>query len=358
MKKFNLILFTILYYLITTISYAAEYKISLLGTETLGGVRWIGLLADDCFGINDNGQIFGICLELDEFKYNPFVIDNKNGIKIIHSNNESLSPRAINNVGQLIGMRNGSELFIWNEKTGIQKISIFNSKYVRPIALNDCGQIIGNYRTISDETRPFLWTNNAANDMGPGSKFTKEIEAHGYHVMAIQILSINNSGHMAGYFTNGKYNNKQKKYINIETFPFYWDGDFHLIPVNLPLDFSEHQEKIKLNNHGVVLVSHGTETYLWDKQNGLQVLSNFKGFFLTDSNVVFGSSIWRDGRNITLSELLGADINNLAPPFSDDYRVERIGHVFGMNNKGQILCSGYLWGEWHPCILEPIEESQ
>ena len=109
-------------------------------------------------------------------------------------------------------------------------------------------------------------------------------------------------------------------------------------------------------------------TYLWDNETGLQILPDFYGNLLNDSSIVLGyqrkytccndyveiPGIWKENHFITLAELLGvSDIRNMAPSFADDYEIEGIDQVISMNNKGQIICQGYLWGESHPCILEP-----
>ncbi len=138
----------------------------------------------------------------------------------------------------------------------------------------------------------------------------------------------------------------------------------YIIPVSLPLSFPEHQLIIKLNNNGFVLIVHpydNTKSYIWNKKDGLKILPDFEGKAINDFNAVLGyHSVWFDDRPITFSELLGVnDINNIAPPYSDTYSVERIGtgreSVLEINNIGQIFCMGWVWGMWHPCVLNPIE---
>jgi len=198
--------------------------------------------------------------------------------------------------------------------------------------------------------------------MGIGSEFVKQIESCGYNLTNIQLKSINNSGHIVGYLTCGKYNEKTKKYVGIESFPFYWDGTIHIIPVALSINFPREDDfKIKINNNGsVLIVPYGdTTSYIWSKENGLKIISDLEGKAINDLNVVLGhNSICVDNKTIAFSELLGInDIYDMAPPYSDTFSIERIAigreAVLEINNKGQIFCMGYMWGVWYPCILNP-----
>lgn len=212
-------------------AYAIEYKFSLLGTETMGEIHYWKYGRH--FGINDKGQMFGVCLC--EEKYSVYFIDQpKERVTFIHSNNQSLNPIALNNLGQIVGtvlesVKNNS-LFLWSEDLGLKKINILNSEDARPIALNDCNQILGVYKTDDNKFRQFLWNNGLVNDIGIGSEFVKQIESYGYNLTNINSTSINNNGDIIGYLTYGKYNEKQNKYVSTESFPFYWDGNFHIIP--------------------------------------------------------------------------------------------------------------------------------
>jgi len=366
MSKILIVVFCFLSFM----SFASEYKVSLLGLESMTDIQW-GVTA-----INDKGQVLG-GYQQKGTNQQIFLYDFKNGLTLIDSKDMCIQLIKLNNAEQILGCEN-NRTFIWSRSLGVHWLDVFKSKNIGANDLNDLGQIIGRYLpleiserpgTSTHEFRSFLWDNGVVSDMGPGSDFAKEFEVAGYHAMDIKLTSINNTGHIVGFFTNGKYNKIQKKYVAIETVPFYWDGDLHIVPVELPVNFSsyEHQLKLKLNNQGVVLIVHpfdNCQSYLWDRENGLQVLQNFAGFALNDSNEVLGwsssggTSIWRNDRFITFSELLGVNIHNMAPSYSESYSIERIdcgwNNMVSLNNKGQVPCIGYIWGERYPCILEPI----
>lgn len=343
---------------------AFEYEAKLLNTETISEVeQW---RYGKCF-INDQQHVVGIC-KVDK-KYPIYFIDQNKKIKFIDSKYQSMSPVALNNLGQIVGyiIENGknSSLFLWSENFGIKKIDIFKSEDVRPIDLNDCNQILGEYKTSDNKFRPFIWSNDLSQDLGLGSKFVQQIEFYGFNVTNIKITSINNNGDIVGFITNGKYNEKQKKYIGFESFSFFWDGTLHIIPVHLPLlNGQDNYFILKLNNEGYVLVSNigDGNSYIWHKFDGLKTLDDFTGKDINDSNVVLGyNSIWLEDKFYTFADLLGVrDINNMATAYSDTYSIERIScgrdAILGLNNKGQILCMAYIWGIWHPCILDPNED--
>ena len=201
--------------------------------------------------------------------------------------------------------------------------------------------------------------------MGPGSEFAQKFEAIGFHVMNIKLTSLNNKGEITGHFTVGKYNAKQNRYVEIgKRLPFYWNGSINIIPLPKKMDISQ----MKLNNTGSVLINDEFKTYLWNIENGLQVISDFHGYDFNDSNVILGElydddedrvypAIWKKGSFTKISELLNKkDLSDLAPAYSDSFEVEEIKNISGINNKGQIVAMGSVWGEWHPCIIEPIEQ--
>ena len=114
-------------------------------------------------------------------------------------------------------------------------------------------------------------------------------------------------------------------------------------------------------------------TSLWDIEKGLQPLLDFNGIDFNDESTVLGfikrhlccreyreiPAIWKDGRCFTIAELLGIEsIDSISTPYSDNYSIERIISAVAINNKGQIVCEGWMWGEKQPCILEPIKTNK
>jgi len=345
-------------------SFASEYNVSLLGvavTDVKCGVT----------AINDKGQVLGLYQETRQYSISKvYIYDSKNGLTLIEAKDQNLSPIAINNAGQVLGY--GNKPFIWSKAFGIRWLEVPNSTQTNAIDLNDLGQIIGSYLEAGSVVfRPFMWDYGVVTDMGPNSEFSQSIEVLGYHVMSIQLLSLNNRGELAGTFSYGKFNKKTNKYIAVGSENFFWDGDIHILPKP-----EEYLGIIKVNNHGVVLLyNYNKTTYLWDKQSGFRIIDNFIGRNLNDSNTVFGEtmqfearynqefpkpSVWNDGITKSLATLLGVkDISNIAPRCSDDYLIESLDfsdgcNRFDINNKGQIPCMGQIWGDQYPCLLEPI----
>lgn len=380
--------------------YASEYKVSFVGTEHISDTTF-----SDMF-INNEGQVFGKFSK--GFKGIIFFSDPKKGISTFSEEDvsgyiENISDKPVkknkkkfdgdnrnlykfstrissyaeglsfNNHNQMLVHDNSGKACIWSPIQGLRSINVFNSN-VHAIALNDSGQVIG-IGAYGDscgqgqgkDWRPFFWDNGVATDMGPGSEFTQKFEILGYHVMSIHLTSLNNKGEITGYFTHGKYNAKQKKYIKMDKrLHFYWNGSINIIPIQTNDDSIDNYD-MKLNNTGSVMMRTEYANYIWNIENGLQELHGFNCLDINDSNVIVGKwynedeekeslAIWREGAITKISELLNKDISNLASAYSDSFEVEQIINVVGINNKGQILGIGEVWGEWHPCIIEPIEE--
>lgn len=312
--------------------------------------------------LNDNGVI------LLSYKDNTYhskicIYDDINGINVIESKGESVLPIAINNSRQILG--NSSKTFLWSRTLGIRYLDIFDSNYNYGIDLNDWGQIIGAYRSSNSDVcasyRPFFWDNASVIDMGPGSEFCKLFEPLGYHVMDINLTSINNNGEIAGHFSYGKFNEKKKKFVPVGQKIFFWDGDIHILP--LSIHNHGYPQVVKINNKGTLLVQINSSTYLWNCENGLQVIPNFLGKKLNDSCIILGNiypsydfdvpAIWKDGTFITLAELLEIEnINMMAPVYSDNYRIEKLIDFIDINNKNQIGCSAVIWNEIYPCLID------
>lgn len=198
--------------------------------------------------------------------------------------------------------------------------------------------------------------------------------------MDISITCINNSGELTGYFSYGKYNQKQKRFMQAGYKTFFWDGTPHLI--SLPSDIFP-PEVLKVNNRGIVLVRNKTldniteyvteTTYLWSINDGFKILPDFYGNYINDNSTVLGfkkekldcccketieiPTLWNNENFITIAELLKVEnIKNISPRYSDNFSVESLSNFVGINNKGQIACMGIIWDEQHPCILEPIKK--
>ena len=190
--------------------------------------------------------------------------------------------------------------------------------------------------------------------------------------MEIFPVAINNKKEIAGYFSFGKYNQKKNSYTLIGHVPFFWNGCAHILSFSQCQPYRCNFNAMKLNNNGTILIPQTrgkhVETYIWSIEKGLTIIPDFYGMFINDLSMVVGRAynrasngdydsklaMWRHDSIVTFEELLNVEnIENLAPSYSDNYAVERIQSVHSLNNKGQILCQGHLWGENHPCLLEP-----
>lgn len=334
---------------LSSIAFANDYTVAPLAIESLAIGQWYAS------EINNKGQILGYHYDNGIFKL--FIYDSKTGINtFIDAKGQYLRPLKINNAGQVLGCDHNQKPFIWSKVLGIRWLEIPNSINVSAVDLNDLGQIIGSYFSQGSNTwRPYLWDYGVVTDMGIGSEFSQAIEALGYHVMSIELSSVNNKGELAGNFAFGKFNEKTKKYIVEGYKAFFWNGDLNILP--LPNDF---QPTIKINNHGIAMIN-SDHCYIWDIDNGLRPILDFQGRALNDSLTVFGYSsngapgLWKNNCIYPLADLLGiSDISNMAPYLSDSYDLERIDSFNSLNNKGQIPCVGYIWGDPYPCLLEPI----
>lgn len=375
----NFLSFTLFF---SSILDSSEYKISLVGTECLVDVfvNYENYEDNISIGINDNGQVFGILNKKNTTEM--YICDPQKGISLINQAMIGLSSSdwqpyklILNNNNQIL-FGDGEKIYLYDLISGLQIIdpisnlqAMENSPiygYSQPMSFNDKGQIIGKIEFYGNNGyyahRPFFWENGTIIDMGPNSKFSQEFEKKGYYILDLRLNSLNNKGEIAGEFTYGKFNERKNEYVKIGKKAFFWNDEIHVI--SLPAD-SNNFAKIKLNNKGTVLIltetNYEKNSYIWNLEQGLKEVSGFMACDLNDENIILGQSkymnrpaIWKDGYHISIAQLLGnKDLSNLAPPYSDTYEVERIEKIIGLNNKGQILGIGYVWGEYHPCIIEP-----
>jgi hypothetical protein len=367
--------FIIIFCCISFFTFGADYRIKTLGTESIKNFQ-IGNIF-----MNDSGQVIGGNNLL-------YFIDLQNGIYFIDPTNFS-DPRgnklmygfnaiAINNLGKILGKSSlANEYFTWDKNSGIHWLKPNKNEQINSIVdFNDHDQFIGTYNIFEKDhyifpyERPCLLEKGILIDMGEGSELSKQIEVYGYHVMDIKLYSINNKKEITGIFEYGKFNAKKNIWVKVGKIPFFWNGFIHIIPLE---NNNNHNLTLKLNNKGTVLV-FGENTYLWDKQNGLSLIPDFYGMDINDSSYVIGTAkissdrysegwelklaLWKNGKTHLLEELLGIEnIENMSSPYSDSYSIESIiGYPsLSINNKGQIICCGRIWGESHPCIIEPKE---
>jgi hypothetical protein len=353
---------------IASIISAAEYKIVPLGTSNLSGEKFPDSFENHAKKhsvINDNGCLCS-------FSGSNLYLSKKNGelmflggITYTYSQNN-----LINNRNQVVFPQNYC-MYIWDSESGlrlIDKISGGSCNSMHIAALNDQGQLVGR----SNDGHAFFWDNGNRTDMGIHSSFAEHFRNLGYCVTDIVLTALNNNGEIAGYFSYGKYNERKRETVTLGKKPFFWNGKLHVI--DLPF-YPEHWtnyegiESVQLNNKGYVVISFQQEnhhTFLWHSKEKVKHLQGFRAVSINDSNTILGYSytasndrwkVWHKDTYTPVSKLLGqATLANLASPYSDSYDVEVLDHLVQINNKGQILALGRIWGEWHPCIIEPVSE--
>lgn len=385
MFKIKCILKSCCFLFLTTVSYAAEYKALLIGTESIPG-EW------SVSSINDKGQVVGyhIIDDIDGYQYNPpprdheiYIYDPSRGISFIKTNNNTFVFDKIifNNNNQIFGnCNNQRSCFMWNKASGFRIINfdqlfdrlltqIDQNNTVTTIAVNDLGQMIGEYYMHSTGARPFLWDNGIIYDMGTDSEFAKKFESLGYNITGMHLNAINNKGEIAGSFSYKKYNRKKDRMMDAGFKLFFWDGDIHVIEDEIFYRRYSSSNILKLNNNGVLLIQSYINdvpvSFLWSLNSILQSRANFSGTSLNDELTVLGYisrdpyvwAIWKNGKCNTIADLLDVEsIFDLAPPYGDSCSIEGIENLIEINNKEQIIGTCRIWGENHPCILQPVQQ--
>lgn len=377
MKKYSII--TVFTFALTVLglanAFGAEYKATIL-SEVSSLNAQISIYA-----LNNKDQILGSFQEIENGQHKNqkiFISDKKTGILIIELKDKHLEPIFFNNSGQIVGYVEG-KYFLWSKTLGFHFFNIPSNGSISITGLNDLGQIIG-HRSENGKSIPFVWDNGTLKDMGLGSEFAQHFEKLGFYVMDISLTGINNKGELMGSFTYGKYHEKKKKYIAVESKSFFWNGDIHFLP-NIQNTIFYFINWFKLNNNGTVLGTRyystapnngKVETYLWSVENGLICIPDFQGTYINDSEIVQGllqstnlqewdpserPAIWNNGTITTLADLLEVKhLHKLAPPCSDTHEIESIYIINSINNKGKIAGLGSIWSELYPCLLEPVED--
>lgn len=352
--------------------YSEEYKLTSTGAELIIDQYDIDWNID---GITDNSKMFGKIWKSENHQRKSdeiFTFDQKNGF--IFFGQSAICSLVANNVGQLVGYGYFNKIgewkiFIWSKALGFHFLDIKGFDVNNNLKLNDLSQVIGFTSTWNGEyylDKSFIWDNGVITKIEPDTEFAYQFESLGFHVMSIRLMGLNNKGELIGYIGHGKFNEKQKKYVLTGYQAFFWDGDIHLI--SLPKNIKFPLEKMIVNHKGTVLLNTYNETYLWDRETGVKLIPNFKGYAMNDNEIIIGTignppcegnedsipAIWKDEKIIRVAQLLGVDdVKNLAPAFSDNYAIEAIKEVHGLNNKAQMTCKGLIWGKWYPFILEP-----
>lgn len=307
--------------------------------------------------LNENGSVlcyFGNAYAIWHNDNSYEVIDNPDNIHFIKMGNDE----------SIIGKQSKWPYLpvLWKKESGITEIDIsrdisnihqqhkgiFSADL---IDLNSSGTLIGNYINTDEKKQSFIWKS------GKATRFSIEAEAfyQGYTVSSTSVISINEHGAILGRFEYGAKHPLKNQWINEGFRYFLWTDRLHIIappmgikatgPVNgiIPLFYPTD-----LNNHNAVLfasedtLNNTCDTYLWTPESGLDlILESYLGGNLNDQNQILHATYWNP-RPILFEHSQKID-------FSQELEKLGIREAFfnQINNSGDILGRGLIWGEHH-----------
>jgi len=335
--------------------------------------------------INDQGQILGGYSSYDGKESGFFVWDSKDGFSI------EIRERAgayINNLGEVVGIAYGKKsnnIYTWDKNLGFQYIKIpdgMSNVHIR--GFNDQGHILisfqpkGIARMISG-----LYRNGSWEIIDEYSLIWNLLKEQGENTITSVIVTKINNGTIAGIYGYGKLNVHLNKFIEIGKKPFCWDGNTEAISIPVSVDTHNPStliEIIGLNNNGDIYFCCGEEIindsgryesvrnmWMWNKKENKALPNNALNNFstnlccntLTDNLMLIVTSItgcqrsylYYEDELVLLEDLLGITQTS---PFSGSYGFDSLDHdQFSINNSGQIVGNGKIWGKSHPFIAIP-----
>jgi len=268
--------------------------------------------------------------------------------------------------------------YLYNYKTGIEYLDIFQSRNAHPIDINDNNNIIGYYQLGNEigkkNQRPFLRLIEKDGrvriiDLGVGSDLTQS-SSQLLSISDVKLTSINNKDQILGYFLGSKLNH----FGEIESsgyFPFVYD--LYNIEI-LPIVEKEVRSlsQMQINDDGMILIPRDGKTEIWRKNDyefERILIEDFRFIAFNDSGTILGRLmtkdshgvgqfepvIWKDGKIIHLGyeNVDYSLITDKKPGYiSMIHPVEFV----DINNDGQILCRFSFGSEYCIGILEQTEE--
>jgi len=177
----------------------------------------------------------------------------------------STSPLALNDMGQVVGQFYTTtglmHAFFWDESTGLTDLGTLGGKESVARDINNSGQVVGYAMDLNGHKRAFLWDeNNGMVDLG--TLGGKESAAN----------DINNSGQVVGW--SNTVENHQSKQCSVHA--FLWDKQQGMIDLGTLGGKNSYAKAI--NDHGQV-VGHSKHirgqqhAFLWHKSTGMSDLT-------------------------------------------------------------------------------------
>ncbi len=375
---------------------AGAITFSLTDLGTLGGNS--SYAAD----INELGQVVGSST-IANGQNRAFLWDNTSGMIRVgelggnygycYYNYCSLSAKAINDLGQVVGSRyaNGEHPFFWDKNSGTIYLYPPSASYgfAFPTAINNLGQMLGNTYTYFGpygQNRAFVWENGSdminLGTLGTGSygnsyTFGKAINNLGQVVgyssttdgdrafLWEKSSGMSNLGTLGGNYSSATDINDLGQVIGTSSTAdgqnraFFWDNNSGMI--NLGTLGGNNSSATDINDLGQAI---GTSTtadgqnrlFFWDKSSGMINLGSLGGnnnsaTAINNLGQVIGESYTADGQNRPFfwDKSSGmSDLNDLV--FAPDWILNS---VVGINNAGQIVGNGLYNGQTRAFLLTP-----
>jgi probable HAF family extracellular repeat protein len=304
-------------------TFAAQYKLEGTGVLPPRTQSW-------AFDINDGGQVVGGDLPNGQADYAGFSYSN--GTRTELSPLEVLQALAINTSGQITGSAGTSAGKAFLDTNGvIQNIDTFqNSTGSQGNAVNDSGDVVGEYYTNPYYPRAFLYTNGTLTDIGGNYQQT-----HAY--------AINNHGQVVGSYKDHTH----------EGPVIFVNGS----PVLLDPMHGREGYAYDINDSGQIVGQIASEAFLYEN-GSFHLLGGLPGFTLSaalginERGDIVGTS--HDVHPVVSATLFtrGAvfNLNNMIDPHSG-WMLQK---AYAINAAGQIVGFGFNpAGLWEGFLLTP-----
>ena len=290
--------------------------------------------------INNQGQVSGHGF-IDGISHVFFWTEEEGIVDLTSSNSFSSYPKAMNEIGQIVGMNMDfpQQGFIWTPGKGMAEIPSLGGPGVMPYDINNLGQVVGSSLTADYETRAFLWA--------PGKEIVSlPFPDDGTYSRAIA-NAINDSGQVVGQIQGSGGINA-----------FFWTEDGGTISLHPVGCLSS--TAVAINELGQVMVRYQLDTppysqraFIWSKEEGMVDIGHFGGYYswgidINDLGQVVGISKYENG---THALFLWSEEGGMVPVGETLLTT----NVASINNLGQIAFYGrttnedinhaYIWTE-------------
>ena len=277
-----------------------NYRAFLYKNGLMADVGTLGGVSSSALAINNQGQIAGYARTSDN-KSHAFLWDNFTMKDLGSLNGYHSSARGINEIGQIVGSTGSQSYAVLYEGGKIKDLGVLPGDYMSfAYAINNNGEIVGYSYSSSINRSAFLYSNGIMTDLGT-------IGGHSSFAYAI-----NDNSQIVGVSWNEN---------DIERAFLYQNGE--MIDLG-SLDGISHSRGLGINNAGQIVGLSLTSGADWDWDSRRAII--YENGTMYDLNKLTNNPNW------ILS--IAKDINN----------------------KGQIVGSGYINGQEHAFLMTPIPE--